>query len=167
MKLHIPPSLRFRPFRLLWFGLMVSIAGSQMQFWSLLWHIRQLMGEENAAIALGGIGLARILPLAIFSLLGGLAADRWNRRTTMAITQTAMMGIAGALTVLSFRGELALWHIYALTALQAIATSFDLPARQAMTPNLVPRVHISNAFSLISIAITLFVYWILARRQLA
>jgi len=152
MRLLIPPSLRFRPFRLLWFGLMVSIAGSQMQFWALLWHIRQLAGEETAAIALGGIGLARIIPLGIFSLIGGVAADRWNRRATMAVTQTVMMGVALTLAILSFQDRLTLWHIYALTAVQAIAQAFDLPARQAITPNLVPRVHLSNAFSLTSIA---------------
>ena len=152
MKLHIPPSLHSRPFRLLWLGLMVSIAGSQMQFWSLLWHIRQLAGEESAAIALGGIGLARITPLAIFSLIGGVAADRRNRRAVMAFSQTAMMLVAVALTVLSFREQITLWHIYALTALQAVAGAFDLPARQSMTPNLVPREHLPNAFSLTSIA---------------
>jgi MFS family permease len=131
---------------------MVSIAGSQMQFWALLWHIRLLAGEETAPIALGGIGLARIVPLAIFSLLGGVAADRRNRRATMAVTQTAMLLIALVLMVLSFQDRLTLWHIYILTALQAIAQSFDLPARQAMTPNLVPRPLLSNAFSMTSIA---------------
>jgi MFS family permease len=123
-----------------------------MQFWALLWNIRLLAGEENAAIALGGIGLARIIPLAIFSLIGGVAADRRNRRIVMAMSQTAMMLVAIALTILSFRDQITLWHIYALTALQAVAGAFDLPARQSMTPNLVPREHLSNAFSLTSIA---------------
>jgi MFS family permease len=68
------------------------------------------------------------------------------------VTQTALILIALALTVLSFQDRLVLWHIYLLTALQAVATAFDLPARQAMIPNLVPREHLSNGFSLTSIA---------------
>lgn len=149
MRLHIPPSLHSRPFRLLWSGLLVSVMGSQMQFWALLWHIRELSDEP---IALGGIGLARIIPLAVFSLLGGVVADAWNRRYVMAVTQSVQIAVALALTVLSFRGVLGLWHIYALTAVQAVAGAFDLPARQALTPNLVPARHLSNAFSMTSIA---------------
>lgn len=149
MHLHIPPSLYHRKFRLLWFGLMVSITGSQMQFWALLWHIREL---TDAPIALGGIGLARIIPLAIFSLFGGVIADTHDRRKVMYITQTIMTFVAIALSVLTFQGGLTLWHIYLLTAIQSVAGAFDLPARQALTPNLVPARHLPNAFSMTSIA---------------
>ncbi|HUF40279.1 MAG TPA: MFS transporter [Anaerolineales bacterium] len=152
MRLHIPPSLRSRPFRLLWLGLMISIAGAQMQFWALLWNIRLLAGEEFAPIALGGIGLARLIPLGVFSLIGGVTADRRNRRAVMAVSQTSMALVALTLAALSFQGQLALWQIYGLTALQAVAGAFDLPARQSLTPNLVPQIHLSNAFSLTSIA---------------
>jgi hypothetical protein len=77
MLLQLPPSLRHRRFRLLWLGLMISVAGSQMQVWALFWHIRELTPDP---IALGGIGLARILPVVIFSLIGGAIADVLNRR---------------------------------------------------------------------------------------
>jgi MFS family permease len=149
MRLHIPPSLHHRQFRLLWLGLGISIAGSQMQLWSLFWHIRELTDQP---IALGGIGLARILPLVFFSLIGGAIADVANRRKVLFLTQTAMAVVAIGLGILTLQGNIQLWHIYALTAIQAVAVAFDVPARQALVPNLLPTRDLPNAFSLTSIA---------------
>jgi MFS family permease len=147
--IHIPPSLHHRRFRLLWMGLLISIAGSQMQLWALLWHIRTLTDQP---IALGGIGLARILPVIIFSLIGGAVADVLNRRNILFITQSGMALVAFALGWLTLAHHIDLWHIYLLTALQAMCQAFDIPARQALTPNLVPVRDLPNAFSLNSIA---------------
>ncbi len=149
MRIHIPPALHHRRFRLLWIGLMISIAGSQMQLWSLFWHIRELTDQP---IALGGIGLARIIPLVIFSLIGGAVADVANRRKVMFATQGGMALVAVALGLLTLNGSIVLWQIYALTAIQAVAASFDLPARQALVPNLLPPKELPNAFSMTSIA---------------
>lgn len=149
MRIHVPPALKHRRFRLLWIGLGISIAGSQMQLWSIFWHIRELTDQP---IALGGVGLARIIPLIIFSLIGGAIADVANRRKMMFLTQSAMALVAVALGVLTLNGSIQLWHIYALTAVQAVAASFDLPARQALVPNLLPGRDLPNAFSMTSIA---------------
>ncbi len=148
MTLHIPPALYYRQFRLLWIGLTISIAGTQMQTWALFWHIRTI---TDMPIALGGIGLARILPIVLFSLVGGAVADVVNRRRLIFVTQNLMVLTAVALAWLTFQGNIALWHIYLLTALQALAVAFDTPARQAMVPNLVPAKDLSSAFSLTSI----------------
>jgi MFS family permease len=150
MKLQIPPALRERPFRLFWFGFMVSVTGSQMQFWALLWHIRDLTDQP---IALAGVGAARIMPIAIFSLFGGVIADRQDRQRVMYLTQTSMATLAVILGLLTLSGSIQLWHFYLLTALQAIAQAFDLPARQALVPNLVDRENFSNAMSMSSIAL--------------
>lgn len=149
MPLHVPPALRHRRFRLLWAGLAISVAGSQMQLWALLWHVRLLSDQP---IALGGIGLARILPVIVFSLVGGVIADSADRRRILFATQASMAGIALALASLTRSGTIVLWHIYALTAMQAAVIAFDLPARQALVPNLVPPRDLPNAFSLQSIA---------------
>jgi MFS family permease len=149
MTIHIPPALRHRKFRLIWLGLAISIAGSQMQLWALFWHIRTLTEQP---IALGGVGLARIIPIIGFSLIGGAVADALNRRRVLFITQIIMVIIALALTWLTFLEATALWHIYLLTAIQAVAISFDQPARQALVPNLVPARDLPNAFSMTSIA---------------
>jgi MFS family permease len=147
--IHIPPSLHHRRFRLLWLGLLISIAGSQMQLWALFWHIRTI---TNQPIALGAVGLARILPVIVFSLIGGAVADVLNRRRILFLTQTGMALVAFALGWLTLTAHIDLWHIYLLTALQAIAQAFDGPARQALVPNLVPTADLPNAFSLNSIA---------------
>jgi MFS family permease len=150
MPLHIPPALHHRSFRLLWIGLTISVAGSQMQIWALLWHVRLLTDQP---IALGGIGLARILPVIGFSLIGGAVADSADRRKILFVTQSVMALVALALAWLTYTGEITLWQIYLLTAVQAAALAFDLPARQALVPNLVPPQDLPNAFSMQSIAL--------------
>jgi MFS family permease len=147
--IRIPPALLHRRFRLLWLGMMISVAGSQMQTWALFWHIRDLTDQP---IALGAVGLARILPVIFFSLVAGALADTVNRRTLMFITQTAQALVAMVLGILTLNGTINLGLIYLLTAVQAVAVAFDLPARQALVPNLVPAKDLPNAFSLNSIA---------------
>jgi MFS family permease len=88
----------------------------------------------------------------VFSLVGGVVADTLNRRKVMFITQSGMALTAAGLAALSFSDTIQIWHIYALTALQALFISFDLPARQSLVPNLVPARDLANAFSMTSIA---------------
>lgn len=147
--IHVPPALKHRGFALIWVGLMISMVGTQMQQWALFWHISQLSRDPIAVSVVGGV---RFLAVLSFSLIGGLVADRYNRRNIIFITQSTAMFVAIALGWLTFTGEIRLWHIYALTAIQAAAMAFDLPARQSLVPNLVPREHLPSAFSLQSIA---------------
>ncbi len=120
-----------------------------MQTWALFWHIRDLTDQP---IALGMVGLARILPVIVFSLVAGALADTVNRRKLMFATQTAQALVAILLGALTLRGSITLGMIYLLTAIQAVAVTFDLPTRQALVPNLVPAKDLPNAFSLTSIA---------------
>ncbi len=149
MRLHIPSSLHYRKFRLLWIGQLISAAGSDMQTWALFWHIREL---TEAPIALGAVGLARIVPIVVFSLIGGSIADALNRKTILYVTQSIMALTAFTLFLLTVTGNIVLWHMYALTAIQALALSFDSPARQSLVPNLLPKEELPNAFSMTSIA---------------
>lgn len=151
MKLYLPPALTHRKYFYLWLGLLISMAGSQMQFAAIHWHIRELTGEPDP-LALGGIGLVRILPVVVFSFIGGAAADNYDRRRILFITQSTLAVQAAILAYLTFIGKIEIWHIYVLTAIQASAVAFDLPARQATVPNLVPREHLPSAFSMGSIA---------------
>lgn len=120
-----------------------------MQIWALFWHIRTLTDQP---IALGGIGLARILPVIIFSLIGGAVADSANRRWVLFFSQSVLALVAAALAWLTLMDRISLWQIYALTALQAVAVAFDTPARQSLVPNLVPPRDLPNAFSMSSLA---------------
>src|SRR4030065_242366 len=141
MQLRIPPALYHRRFRLLWLGLMISVAGVQMQVWALFWHIRTLTDQP---IALGGVGLARILPVIVFSLIGGAMADTLNRRRILFLTQSGMALVALALGWLSLTGHIDLWHIYLLTALQAVCLAFDGPSRQSLVPTRAPSKDLPN-----------------------
>ena len=107
-----------------------------MQTAALLWHLRELSDQP---IVVSGIGLARFLPILLLAPFGGVLADTRNRRQILFITQTTMMATAAALGVLTVTGQIQIWHIYLLTGLQATALAFDLPARQSLVPNLVPR----------------------------
>ena len=147
--LHVPPALKHRNYALLWSGLLISVVGTQMQQWALFWHISTLSRDPIAVSIIGGVRFGAIL---CFSLVGGLVADRYNRRNILFITQTLAMVVAFVLGFLTLSGHIQLWHIYTLTALQAVAMAFDLPARQALMPNLVPREILPSAFSLQSIA---------------
>lgn len=79
------------------------MAGSQMQLAAIHWHIRALTDEPNP-LALGGIGLARILPVIVFSFVGGAVADSYNRRTILLITQSLLAVQAVVLALLTFLG---------------------------------------------------------------
>jgi MFS family permease len=141
-------ALQHRNFRLLWIGLLVSFAGSLMQSAAILWHVSILVPENRRALALGLMGLVRVVPVVTFSLLSGVAADALNRRKLMLLTQTAMASLAALLALLTWRHLEVVWPIYAISAASAGAGAFDLPARQALTPNLVPREHLPNALTL-------------------
>jgi MFS family permease len=152
MKITVPPALKHRQFAYLWFGQAISVIGSQMQVWAIFWHIDEL---TQLPLALGMVGAARVVPIVLFSIYGGALADLIDRRKLMYITQISDALLALLLFVLTITGQIALWHIYVITALQAIAFSFDLPARQAVIPNLVPRETLPNALSMNTIAFQL------------
>jgi len=151
MGFRFPPAFTHRKYLYLWLGLLISMAGSQMQFAAIHWHIRDLTGKPDP-LALGGIGLSRILPVVVFSIIGGAVADNYNRRKVLFITQSILAVQAATLAFLTLSGQITIWHIYILTAIQASAFAFDLPARQAMVPNLVSREHLPSAFSMGTIA---------------
>lgn len=151
MKLHIPPALKHRRFLLLWAGMIISVAGSRMQFTALLWHISVLTPEP---IYLGLVGLVRVAPVFVLSLVAGAAADTFDRRKILFISQTVETLCALTLGLLTLTGNIQLWHLYALTFVEASAAAFDLPARQSITPNIVPAHDLPNAFSMQSIAFT-------------
>ena len=148
--IKIPPALHHRQYALLWGGLLISVTGSQMQLWALFWHIRTLSDQP---IAVSGIGLVRVVPVLIFSLLAGVAADQFNRRKLIFVTQTILLLVALTLGLLTLWGHIQIWHIYLLTGIQAIAGAFDLPARQSLVPNLITRPEdLASAFSMNAIA---------------
>ena len=141
-------SLQHRNFRLLSVGQFVSSSGTMMQTAAILWHVSLLAPPEQKGLALGLVGLVRIVPIVVFSLVAGVVADAIDRRKIMLLTQATLALLALALALLTFAGLSTLWPLYLLTALSSAVSSFDNPARQSLIPNLVPRQHLPNAISL-------------------
>ena len=141
-------ALQHRNYRLLWAGLFVSFSGSMMQNAALLWHVSLLVPPDRKGLALGMVGLVRVLPIMVFSMISGVVADAWDRRKLMLFTQIAATIVAAVLALLTFRGLTQVWPLYVLAALGSAVGAFDLPARGALVPTLVPREHLPNAISL-------------------
>lgn len=137
--------LRSRDFTLLWLGSFVSQAGSQMHVVAVTWQIYQLTRDP---LALGGIGVARLVPLLLLAVGSGVLADALDRRKLMLVSQVAMMLCSASLAVASMLGIVSIWWIYVVTALSSAASTLGMPARQAIVPSLVPREHLSSALSL-------------------
>src|SRR3989344_626085 len=112
-KVHPLRSLRYRDFRLLWIGLLVSRIGSEMQVVAVAWHTYLLTGSP---LSLGMIGLSRFLPVLFFSLIGGIAADRYDRRKVMLVSQIAMAFFSLVLAFATLYSEISPALIYLMIA---------------------------------------------------
>ena len=144
-----PPAFNSKRFLLYWVGHLISVAGSQMQLWALYWHLRTLSDQP---MVISGIGLVRFLPVILLSLLAGVAADRFDRRKMAILTQLGLGLVALALGLGTALDAASIWMLFGLMALQSVAVAFDVPARQALIPSIVPREDLANAYSLNSIA---------------
>jgi MFS family permease len=141
-------ALRHRNFRLLWIGLLASFTGSMMQNAAVLWQVSLLVAPDHKGLALGLVGLVRVVPIVVLSLISGVVADAWDRRMLMLGTNVVAAVVSLVLALLTFHGLSVVWPVYALSAVGAAVSAFDLPARQALLPMLVPREHLPNAISL-------------------
>jgi MFS family permease len=138
-------ALRHRDFRLLWLGQLISGTGSQMQLVAINWHVYIL---TKSPLALGFVGLVRVVPIIACSLVGGVVADAVNRKRLMLMTQSVMLLSAALLAFVTTGGLKSPWPLYLLTAISSAAVAFDNPARQAILPTLVPAEDFPNAVSL-------------------
>ncbi|MBE3590816.1 MAG: MFS transporter [Firmicutes bacterium] len=138
-------ALRHPHFRAMWIALLLSNTGTWMQTVSQGWLVYQLTDSQ---VYLGSVGLVRALPLLTLSLVGGAAADRFDRRRLLYVTNTAAAVLSLLLAVLTWTGTVRVWHILAIGLLSAAVLSFDQPTRQAFIPTLVPRELLMNAISL-------------------
>lgn len=116
-----------------------------MQFVAINWHVYLL---TKSAFALGLVGLFRGVPIILCSLVGGVVADAVDRKRLMIVTQMVMLTSAALLTAGTVAGVQSVWPIYILSAFASAASAFDIPARQAFMPTLVPAEDFPNAVSL-------------------
>ena len=120
-----------------------------MQNAALLWHVSLLVPPERKGLALGMVGLVRVVPIVVFSMISGVVADAWDRRKLMLFTQIGRDGRrrgAGGADV--SRPDARLADLRARGARRRPSARSICPARGALVPTLVPREHLPNAISL-------------------
>lgn len=138
-------ALRHRNFRLFFAGQLISLIGTWMQTVAQSWLVYRLSGSPTL---LGLVNFAGQIPIFVLSPLGGYAADRWDRRTVILVTQTASMILALLLALLILTGRVQIWEVFVLSGLLGVVNSFDIPARQAFLGEMVGREDMINAIAL-------------------
>lgn len=138
-------ALQHPNYRLWFFGQLVSLVGTWMQTTAQGFLVYELTASPAY---LGYVGFANGIPTWLFTLYGGLIADRVPRRTMLILTQSFMMVLAAILAFLTFAGRVQSWHIILLAFLVGTANAFDAPARLSFVLELVPREDLTNAVAL-------------------
>ena len=153
MSADIFGALRFRDYRLLWIGLLISNLGTWMQFTAQGYFVARIAGSpQHAALDLGFLGAARAVPVLLLSPVAGVAADTLPRRAVLFVTNAVMSLCAISLALLATFGRLELTGLMLITVVNAAANAFDAPVRQSWMPLLVDRAYVGNAIGLNSVA---------------
>jgi MFS family permease len=142
----------YRDFRVLWFGAFTSTVGTWMQKVAQSWLIFDL---TKSSFYLGLDDFLGQLPILLFTLLGGVIADRHDRRRLLLSSQYVQMMTALTLAALVFWSRITIWHILALSFTAGLAQAFGGPAYQSLVPTLVERKDLPNAIALNSIQFNL------------
>lgn len=138
-------ALRHYNFRLFWFGQIISVSGTWMQSIGQSWLVLEL---TKSAFLLGAVAALQWLPLLVFSLFGGVIADRLPKRRVLVLTQSASAVLALALYVLAATNVVQVWHIMLLALCLGVVNALDMPTRQAFISEMVSRDDLMNAISL-------------------
>jgi MFS family permease len=139
-------ALRNHNFRLFWSGNFLSNIGTWMQNVAQSWLVLTL--TANSAFWLGVVGFAGSIPFLLFTLFGGVVADRADKRRLLLVTQSVMMILAFILATLTWFKIITVWEVVVLAFLNGMAMAMNAPSYQAMVPRLVPRKDLTNAIAL-------------------
>lgn len=141
----------YRDFRVQWFGACTSSVGTWVQITAQNWMVTQLATESRAAFFLGLDSFLQQLPIMLFTLVGGVLADRRDRRRTLLSSQYLQMSTAATLALLVYFGYVNIPLILLLSFITGIAQAFGGPAYQTLVPSLVDKKDLPNAVALNSI----------------
>ncbi|MDX1616880.1 MAG: MFS transporter [Candidatus Promineifilaceae bacterium] len=130
-----------RPFFIMWVGQAVSLLGSRLVQFALIWWLTQ---ETGSGTVLALATLVGLLPQVLIGPLAGTLVDRWDRRRTMMAADSLVAGATVLLGLLFWSGHIAIWHIYALLFVRAVGGSFHYPAMNASISLMVPKIHLSR-----------------------
>jgi MFS family permease len=138
-------ALRHRDFRLWWFGQMVSLVGTWIQFVAQNWLVYRLTGSAAMLGLVNFVGLVPALPL---SLWAGSLADRFDKRRLVIIAQIMLFGQAAVLATLTLTGVVRVWHVMAMAFVFGVARALDVPSRQSFVVEMVGKEDLTNAIAL-------------------
>ena len=142
----------YRDFRVQWIGACSSAVGTWMQIVAQNWLVLSL---TNSPFYLGLDAFLQQLPIILFTLIGGVFADRYDKRKTLLASQYIQMGTSATLAVLMYLHVVQVWHIMGLSFITGLAQSFGGPAYQSLLPSLVDKKDLPNAVALNSIQFNL------------
>jgi MFS family permease len=143
-------SLSNRNFRYLWFGQLLSATAMHADMIARSWLVWDLTGSSTSVAS---VLVARAIPMLVLGLIGGVAADRFNRRRLLMIIQAWTFLMHVAMAALLLTGSIELWHVYVLAFGLGAGMAMNQPVRTSIIPNLVEKKDMFNAMSLNSIAI--------------
>jgi len=141
----MPPAFRYPKYRLYWSGTLASVVGFQMFQFGQLWLVHQLTGSP---LYLGYVGLAQAIPAIALNLVGGVFADRLNRRVLILSTQILNAALIATLATLTYLNQVEVWHVLVIAFGAGAVNAFDQPARQAIYPSLIDRSAMMSAVAL-------------------
>ena len=151
---RLAAALTYRDFRVLWIGAFTSSIGTWMQKVAQNWLVLTITGTSSAFY----LGLDSFLgeaPILLFTLIGGVIADRRDRRQLLIISQCIQMAAAFTLAFLVYMDVVRIWHVLGLSVITGLAQAFGGPAYQSLIPSLVDKAHLPNAIALNSIQFNL------------
>jgi MFS family permease len=151
---RIAAALTYRDFRVLWFGAFTSTIGTWMQKVAQNWLVLTITGTSSA-FYLGLDSFLGELPILLFTLIGGVIADRRDRRQLLLASQYVQMAAAFSLATLVYFDVVRIWHVLALSVVTGMAQAFGGPAYQSLLPSLVEKEHVPNAIAFNSIQFNL------------
>jgi len=151
---RLAAALHYRDFRVLWIGAFTSSIGTWMQKVAQSWLVLTMTGSASAFY----LGLDAFLgeaPILVFTLIGGVIADRRDRRQMLLVSQYVQMAAAFSLAALVYFDLVRIWHVLTLSVVTGIAQAFGGPAHQSLIPLLIDKTHLPNAIALNSIQFNL------------
>jgi len=143
-------SLRYRNFVLVWLGSLTEHFGEFMEIAAILWLVHEM---THSPLILTIVGSCRFFLMIPFSVIGGIVADRVDRRHMLMSALLGSSLLSTCLALLVFTGIIEIWHIVVISLIGGVVMSFNHPARLSILPNLVERKHLLNAVSLDTLSV--------------
>jgi len=151
---RLAAALSYRDFRVLWCGAFLSTIGTWMQKVAQNWLVLTITGASSAFF-LGLDSFLGELPILLFTVVGGVVADRHDRRQLLLASQYTQMAAAFTLAALVYWDKVHIWHVLTLSVITGLAQAFGGPAYQSLLPSLVSKDHVPNAIAFNSIQFNL------------